>query len=122
MTAFGTLGSAWDAVSAGGTSPDGDVRRDEQTLRERTLLAVDGVGAAYGAYQGTSRRIAAGYAGTRTGATALTESLMAYELATSAGNSRAYAAAYAASQFRPLARIGALATAMGQTSPVVEQG
>jgi hypothetical protein len=121
-TVFGALSSAWDAVSGGGPHPGGGVRWAGQTMGQGALLAAGGASLAIGAYQGASRRIAGTRAGAREGATALTESLMAYDMAQKAGNSRAYATAYAASQFRPLARIGALASAMGQTSLDFERG
>ncbi len=121
-TVFGALSSAWDAVSGGGPHPGGGVRWAEQTMRQGALLAAGGTGLAVGASLGASRRIASVRDSTRQGAMALTESLVAYDMASGAGNSRAYATAYAASQFRPLARIGTLAAAMGQTSPDFERG
>ncbi len=78
--------------------------------------------AGYGTYQGARERVHGGYEQMRAGAEGITESLMAYDMAQRAGNTRSYSAAYAASRFRPLAQIGTLATAMGQAAPDVERG
>jgi hypothetical protein len=121
-TVFGALSAAWSAVSGGGPQLAGGARWAGQSIRVGAGTAGAVARAGYSAYRGAHERVEGGYEQMRAGAGAVTESLIAYDMAQRAGNTRSYAAAYAASRFRPLAQIGTLATAMGQLAPDTERG
>ncbi len=124
QTVFGALGTAWTAMSAGGPAADGGVRWAGGTLAA-------GVGIGLGRASRSPRPAPAPTAPSadadspttwREHASSLGEAVIGYRMARQAGNSPDYAVAYASSQYRPLARLGTLATAMGAMSPAFAQG
>ncbi|HEX6291295.1 MAG TPA: hypothetical protein VFZ66_19080 [Herpetosiphonaceae bacterium] len=93
-TLAGALIGVAGAGSAGGIS-EGDVRQGARAVGGAALIAASGGAALAGGALGTG---------------------LAYAAASRQGASRSYAAGYALSRHRPLAKVGALAQAMGLTS------
>ncbi len=124
QTVFGALGTAWTAMSSGGPPADGGVR-----WAGSAIVASAGIGlgrASRSAHPAPALMAPSADAASpttwREHASSLGEAAIGYRMARQAGNSPDYAAGYAVSQFRPLARLGTLATAMGAMSPDFAQG
>lgn len=124
-TVFGALSASWTAMSGGVESPGPSAGSAMSAGRMVDGVTMAAGGAASGV--GTMKNAAQDWArqtreGMRDHASNLMESKVARDMALRAGNHPEYAIAYASAQYRPLARIGALAVAMGAMSPEFEQG